>query len=176
MLTGDGAFGGFGIGLELAPPSGRRLRFVSWLRMRFPFRMGLAAPLEFGGGFPGHVPGGAGVGRPLLVSGVVGFEALPFGGQLGGEGGGAGRAGVVVWGAGVSGLLEGVGFGLRGEPQLAADVRRGDGAGALAVEGSCFELAAVQTADDVGFVADLQGGEDCFAHGFEFGLVAVRLG
>ena len=80
------------------------------------------------------------------------------------------------WAAGVGGLLEGVGFGLRGEPQLAADVRRGGGAGAFALEGSCFELAAVQAADDVGFVADLQGGEDCFAHGFEFGLAAVRLG
>ena len=83
---------------------------------------------------------------------------------------------MVVLGLGVGGLLEGVGFGLRGEPQLAADVGRGGGAGALAVEDSCFELAAVQAADDVGFVADLQGGEDGLAHGFEFGVAAVRLG
>jgi hypothetical protein len=67
------------------------------------------------------------------------------------------------------------GFGLRGEPQLAADVRRGGGAGALTLLDPCFELA-VQTAEDVGFVADLQGGEDSLAHGFEFGLVAIRIG
>ena len=116
-----------------------------------------------------------GVGGPLLVPGVAGFEALAFGGQLCGEGCGAGRGGVVVLGLGVGGLLVGVGFGLGGEPQLAADVGRGDGTGAFALEGSRFELAAVQAADDVGFVADLQGGEDGLAHGFEFGVAAVRL-
>ena len=36
-----------------------------------------------------------------------------------GEGAGAGRAGVVVLGLGIGGLREGVGFGLRSEPQLA---------------------------------------------------------
>ena len=176
MLAGIGAIHGLGVRLELLPPSGHQLRFVFRLRMWFAVWLGVPASLQFGCGFPGCVPGGVGVGGPLLVSGVVGFEALAFGGQLGGEGGGAGRAGVVVLGVGVGGLLVGVGFGLGGEPQLAADVGRGGGAGALALEGSCFELAAVQAADDVGFVADLQGGEDGLAHGFEFGVAAVRLG
>ena len=83
---------------------------------------------------------------------------------------------MVVLGSDVGGLPVGVGFGLGGEPQLAADVGRGGGAGALALEGACFEFAAVQAAEDVGFVADLQGGEDGLAHGFEFGVAAVRLG
>ena len=52
----------------------------------------------------------------MFVSGIVGFEALAFGGQLCGEGCSAGRAGVVVAGAGIGGLPVGVGFGLRGEP------------------------------------------------------------
>ena len=82
---------------------------------------------------------------------------------------------MVAPGLGLGGLPKGVGFGLRSEPELAADVGRGDSTGALAAEGSCFEFAAVQTADDVGFVADLQRGEDCLAHGFEFGVAAVRL-
>jgi hypothetical protein len=87
-----------------------------------------------------------------------------------------GRSGVVVLGAGVGGLPVGVGFSLRGEPELAADIGRGDGAGALTLQGSCFEFAAVQAADDVGFVADLQRGEDGLAYGLEFGVAAVRLG
>ena len=37
-------------------------------------------------------------------------------------------------------------------------------------------LAAVQAADDVGFVADLEGGKYRRAHGFEFGVASVRLG
>jgi hypothetical protein len=86
--------------------------------------------------------------------GVVRFEALAFGGQLCGEGCGSGHADVVVLGTGGS-LLVGVGFGLRGELQLAAGVRWGDCADAFALEDSCFELAAVQVAEDVGFVADL---------------------
>ena len=83
---------------------------------------------------------------------------------------------MVVAGLGVGGLLAGVGFGLGGEPELAADVGWGGGVGALALEGSGFELAAVQAAEDVGFVADFQGGEDGSAHGFEFGVAAMRLG
>jgi hypothetical protein len=95
---------------------------------------------------------------------------------LGGEGGGAGLADRVGPGACVGGLPVSVGFGLGGEPELPADVGRGDGPGALAMEGACFEFAAVQVAEDVGFVADLQGGEDGYAHGFKFGVAAVRLG
>ena len=111
----------------------------------------------------------------MLVPGAGDFEALAFGGQLGGESGGAGHGVVVVLGAGVSGLPVGVGFGLRGEPKLPADVGRGGGAGALALASLCFELAAAQAADDVGFVADLEGGEDGLAHGFELGVAAMRL-
>jgi hypothetical protein len=112
----------------------------------------------------------------MLVPGVAGFEALAFSGQLRGEGAGTGGGGVVVPGSGVGGLLVSVGFGLGGNPELAADVGRGDRLGTLAMEGSCFEFAAVQAAENVGFVADFQGGEDGFAHGFEFGVAAVRLG
>jgi hypothetical protein len=139
--------------------------FVVWL--------GLPSSLQLGCGFPGCIPGGVSVGRPLLVPGIAGFEALTFGGQLCSEGCGAGHGRVVVPDLGVGGLPVGVGFGLRSEAQLAADVGRGGDAGALALEGSCFEFAAVQAADDVGFVADLQGGEDDLAHGFEFGVPAV---
>jgi hypothetical protein len=46
----------------------------------------------------------------------------------------------------------------------------------LALEDWRFELAAVQATEDVGFVADLQRGEDRFAHDFDLGLVAVRVG
>jgi hypothetical protein len=60
----------------------------------------------------------------LLVSGVGGFKALAFAGQLGGESCGAGRSGLIVLGLGVGGLPVGVGFGLRGEPKLPADVGR----------------------------------------------------
>ena len=52
----------------------------SWSGWACPRRCSSAA------GFPGYVPGGVGVGGPLLVPGVGGFEALAFGGQLGGEG------------------------------------------------------------------------------------------
>jgi len=175
VLTGDGGFGGFGIGLEPARPSGRRLRLVFGLRMWFAVGPGVPSSLQLGCGFPGCFPGSAGVGGPLLVPGVAGFEALAFGGQLRGEGGGGGRADVVVLDVGVGGLPAGVGFGLGGKSQLPADVGRGGGAGALALEGSRFEFAAVQAADDVSLVADLQGGEGCRAHGFEFGVAAVRL-
>jgi hypothetical protein len=69
----------------------------------------------------------------------------------------------------------GVGFSSRGEPELPADVRWGGGAGALSLESSCFEFVAVQAADDVSFVADLQGSKYRPAHGFELGVAAVRL-
>jgi hypothetical protein len=142
VLAGIGAVHGLGIRLELLPPSGHQLRFVFRLRIWFALWLGVPSSLKFGCGFPGCVPGGVGVGGPLLVSGVVGFEALAFGGQLCGEGSGSCRGGVIVLGLGVGGLLQGVGFGLGGEPQLAADVRRGGGVGALTLEGSRFEFAA----------------------------------
>jgi hypothetical protein len=44
----------------------------------------------------------------LLVPGVGGFEAVAFGGQRGGEDGSAGRADMVVLGAGVGGSAVGV--------------------------------------------------------------------
>ena len=95
---------------------------------------------------------------------------------MGGKSCGIGCGGVVVPGAGVGRLLPGIGFGLGGEPQPRADVRRSGGAGALTVEGSCFKLAAVQATEDVGFVADLQRDEDGLAHGFELRVAAVRHG
>ena len=152
------------------------MRFVLRLRVWFVVWSGVPSSFQFGCCFPGCMPGGAGVGGPLLVLGVVGFKALAFGGHPRCEGCSAGRPGVVASSFGVGGLLEGVGFGLRGEPQLASDVRRGIGADAFALEDSRIELAAVQAAEDLGFVADLQRGEDRFAHGFEFGVAAVRLG
>ena len=148
-------------------PSGCACGSAVWL--------GLSASLEFGPGFPGGFPGAVGVGGPLLVSGVADFEPLPFGGQLPGEGLGAGRAGFVVLRLGVCGLLQGVGFGLRGEAQCPAYVGRGAGLGAFPGEDSCFQLAAVQAADDVGFVADLQRSKYCITHVLEFGVAAVRL-
>ena len=53
-----------------------------------------------------------------------------------GEGLGAGRAGFVMLDFGVCGLPSGVGFGLRGEPQGPAHVRRGAGLGAFPGEDS----------------------------------------
>jgi hypothetical protein len=103
MLVGTGAINGLGVCLELLPPSGRQLRAAFRLRMSFTVRLGVPAPLQFGRGFPGCVPGGMSVGGPLLVSGVLGLKAPAFGGQLRGEGGGAGRTGAVVPGLGVCG-------------------------------------------------------------------------
>ena len=174
MLAGIGTVHCLGVCLKLLPPFGQQLRFVLRLRIWFAVWLGVPASLQLACGFPGCIPGGAGVGGPMLVPGVAGFEALAFGGQLRGEGCSAGRGRVVVLSMGVGGMPVGVGFGLRGEPELAADVGRGGGAGALALENSRFELTAVQAADDLGFVADLQRGEDSLAHGFELGLVAVR--
>ena len=65
--------------LKMLPPSGHLLGFVFQLRMWFAVWLGVPAPLQFGGGLPGCVPGGAGIGGPLLVPGVDGFEALAFG-------------------------------------------------------------------------------------------------
>ena len=79
---------------------------------------------------------------------------LAFGGQLFGKSCGAGRTGWSCW------------------AWVSADCRRasawavsrswllmsgGPLAGALTLEGSCFELAAVQATDNVGFVAYLMG-------------------
>ena len=104
VLAGDGAFDGLEIGFELAPPSGGRLRFIVGLRLRFTIGLGVSATLEFGSGFPGGFPGAVGADGPLLVAGAVGFELLPFGGQLRGEGLGAGRAGLVMLRLGVGGF------------------------------------------------------------------------
>ncbi len=73
VLAGDGAFDGFDVRLELAPPSDHRLRLVRGLRLRFLVRLGLLAPLKFGPGFPGCFPPGLGAGGPLLVPGVASF-------------------------------------------------------------------------------------------------------
>ena len=121
---------------DLLPPSGHLLRCVLRLRMWVVVWLGVPSSLQFDCCLPGYVPGGVGVGGPLLVPGVGGLEALAFGGQLGGEGGCAGRASEVMLGAGV-------GFSLCGEPELAAYAGRGGGAGTLALKGSCFEFAAV---------------------------------
>ena len=175
MLAGDGAFGGLKICVELAPPSGRPLSFPVRLGMRFAVGLSLSPPLEFGSGFVGGFPGGVGAGGPLLVSGVAGFEPLVFGGQLRGEGLGAGGAGFVVVRLGVCGLLQGVGFGVRSEPQCPAHVRRGGGLGAFTGEDPRFQLAAAQAADNSCFVADLQRSKYCLTQGLELGVAAVQL-
>jgi hypothetical protein len=105
VLAGVDAVHGLGIGLDFPPPSGHQLRLACWLPVWFTDRLGAPAPLQFGYGFPGCVPGGVGVGGPLLVAGVAGFEALTFGGQLGGEGCGVDRAEVIAPGLSGSGLL-----------------------------------------------------------------------
>ena len=105
MLAGDRAFEGLEIGFELAPPSGRRLRLIIGLRLRFSIGLSLSTSLEFGSGFPGGFPDGLGVGGPLLVSGVADLEPLPFGGQLRGEGLDAGSAGFVMLDFRISGLM-----------------------------------------------------------------------
>jgi len=104
VLAGEAAFDGLEICFEFAPPSGCRLRFLVGLRLRFLFWPGMPAPLEFGTGLASCFPDAAGAGGPHLVSGVAGFEPLPFGGQLRGERLGAGRAGFVVLDFGVCGL------------------------------------------------------------------------
>jgi hypothetical protein len=72
----------------------------------------------------------------LLVSGVLCLEALAFGGQLYGEGGGAGHAGVIAPDLGVGGLVQRVSFGLCSEPELPADIRRSGAPGALTLKNS----------------------------------------
>ena len=144
------------------------------LRMGFAVWLGVSASLQFGGGLPGCIPGGAGVGGPLLVAAVIGFGALAFGGQVCGESGSAHRAGVIAPGVGIGGLLQHVGFGLRSESQLAADVRRGGGVSALTLEGSCFEFAAVQAAESQLRRGSLAGRHRA-PHGFEFGIATMRL-
>jgi hypothetical protein len=95
-----------------------------------------------------------GVGGLLLIPGVAGFERLPFGGQLLVEGRGA-DAGLVILRLGVCGLLQGVDFGLCGEAQCLAYVRRGVGLGAFPGEDPRFEFTEVKAADVVGLVAAL---------------------
>jgi hypothetical protein len=112
VLAGISSIHDFGLRLELLPPSGHQQRFVFGPQLWFAVWLGVPTPLQFGCGFPGCVPGGVGVGGPVLVSGVAGFEALAFGGQLGSKGCGPGCAGVVMLDFGVGGLLESVGFGL----------------------------------------------------------------
>ena len=142
MLAGIGALHSLAIRLELLP-SGRWMRLVLRFWMWPAVWLGVSASLQFGCGLPGCIPGGVGVGGPLLVPGIVGFEALAFGGQLRGEGRGAGRAGMIVLSFGICRLLEGVGFGLRGEAQGPADVGRCAGLGAFTDEDPGFELATV---------------------------------
>ena len=77
---------------------------------------------------------------------------------------------------GVCGLLQGVGFGLCGEAQVALDVGRRAGLGAFAGEDLCFEFALGQAADDVGFVADLQGSKYCLRMVSSSGLLRCGSG
>jgi hypothetical protein len=161
VLKVDGAFGGLEIRFELAPLSGRCLWFIIGPCLRFILRLGVPAALEFGSGRVGGGPDVTSAGGPRLVSGVACLEPLPFGGQLPGEGVGTGRPGFVMLHLDVCGLLQGVGFGLRGEAQGSADVGRRAGLDAFPSEDPGFELAAVQGTDDVGFVADLERSKYC---------------
>ena len=117
MLAGDGAFDALEISFELVPPCGCRLGFIDTPGLRFFLRPGMPAALEFGPCLAGGGPAVAGAGGPRLVPGAAGFEPLPFGGQLCGESLGARYAGFVSLDLGVCGLLQSVGFGLRGEAQ-----------------------------------------------------------
>ena len=106
VLAGDGAFDGFDVRLELAPPSDHRLRLVLWAAACCSGRrLGVPAPLKFGPGFPGCFPPGR------VPAAHCSYRALPassrcrLGGDAAGEGVGAGRAGLVVPGLGVGGLL-----------------------------------------------------------------------
>ena len=110
---------------------------------------GSSASFEFGFGLPAGVPGGPGLGGPLLVAGVAGFEPLPLGRQEFGQRPGAPGSGFVVAGLRAGELLPGVGFGLCGEPQLAAYVRGRGGLGALGLEA----LLDAPVLDGVGSVA-----------------------
>jgi hypothetical protein len=116
VLAGISSILDFGLRLGLLPPSGHQQRFVLRPQLWFAVWLDVPSSSQLGCGFPGCVPDGVGVGGPILVPGVVGFEALAFLGQLRGEGGGAGRSGAVVPGSGVGSLLVGVGFSLGGEP------------------------------------------------------------
>jgi hypothetical protein len=71
---------GVGVRLKLLPPSGCQLWFVLRAQLWIALWTGVPSLLQFGCGFPGCVSGGVGVAGPLLVSVVVGFEALAFGG------------------------------------------------------------------------------------------------
>lgn len=163
-FSGFGLMSGFGVGLGLAlEPRGvfaagltlgslccEALRGIAGERqqlveprcpvvlpgLRCAVGLGLAAPPEFGSGFPGGFPGGVGVCGPLLVPGITGLEPLPFGGQPPGEGFSAGRAGFVMRYFGGRGLLERVGFGLCGKAQCPGNVRRSAGLGTFAREDS----------------------------------------
>ena len=175
MLKVDGAFDGLGIRFELAPPSGCGLRFIIGPCLRFLLWLSVPAALEFGSGFAGGGPDVTSVGGPRLVSGVAGFEPLPFGGQLPGESVGAGRPGFIMLDLGICELLQGVGFGLRGEPQGPAYVGWGAGLGAFPFEDPGFELTTVKAPDDVCFITNLKRSKYCLTHVLEFGVAAVRL-
>ena len=80
MQAADGAFHGFDVDLELAPPSGHRLRLVlGWLRSA----AGGACPRRWSSDLA--FPAVSLVARVIvdhLVSGVAGFEPFPFGGHF----------------------------------------------------------------------------------------------
>jgi hypothetical protein len=80
-----------------------------------------------------------GVGGPLLASGVVGFEALEFGGQLFGKSCGLGRTGWSCWAWASADCRRASAWAVSRSWLLMSG---GPLAGALTLEGSCFELAA----------------------------------
>jgi hypothetical protein len=72
-----------GIDLVLVRGDGGSAGVCPWLRVGFglPFRvrLGVAAALQFGSGFPDGVPYGAGAVGPVLVVGVLGVEFFTLG-------------------------------------------------------------------------------------------------
>jgi len=112
----------------------------------------------------------------LLVSGVTDLEALAFGGQLGGEGGGTGRAGVIAPGMGIGDCCSASAW--------ACAVSRSWllTSGGAAARARCpwraraSRFALVKAAEDVGFVADLKRTRYCLTHAFEFRVASMRQG
>ena len=148
VLALKGVFCGGEVLFELLPPSGVGCPFVSGLRLMLSgLLLGEPSAFQLSSGLGGSFPDAGGGGGPLFVAGIGNFELLAFGSELASQCLCVHGVALVVLGSGVGGLLPGVGFGLGGEAELAGDVRRGGGLGAVGVQDAGFEFAAGQAAD-----------------------------